>query len=59
MSGYRKQLAQPYLVDKDVTDKLVKEAYDRLQWDVRASHILILCPPDAKPQDTLAPTIRL
>ncbi len=53
LGGYRKQLAQPYLVDKDVTDNLVKEAYDRLKWDVRASHILILCAPDAKPQDTL------
>jgi len=54
LGGYRKQLAQPYMVDKDVTEKLVKEAYDRLQWDVRASHILILCSPDAKPADTLA-----
>src|SRR6266576_3652653 len=32
LGGYRKQLAQPYLVDKDVTDNLVKEAYDRLKW---------------------------
>jgi peptidyl-prolyl cis-trans isomerase SurA len=54
LGGYRKQLAQPYLVDKDVTESLVKEAYSRLQWDVRASHILIMCAPDAKPQDSLA-----
>src|SRR5438067_466488 len=54
LGGYRKQLAQPYLVDKEVTENLVKEAHSRLQWDIRASHILIMCSPDAKPADTLA-----
>src|SRR3954470_9395015 len=44
LGGYRKQLAQPYLVDKDVTEHLMKEAYERLQWDIRASHILVMCP---------------
>jgi len=41
LQGYRKQLAAPYLVDKNVDEKLLKEAYERKQWDVRASHILI------------------
>ncbi|PKP18586.1 MAG: hypothetical protein CVU05_13245, partial [Bacteroidetes bacterium HGW-Bacteroidetes-21] len=41
LQGYRKQLAAPYLVDKDVDDQLLKETYDRMCWDVRASHILI------------------
>lgn len=54
LKGYRKQLAQPYLTDKEVTDALIKEAYDRLQKDVRASHILISVAPDALPKDTLA-----
>lgn len=54
LNGYRSQLAQPYLVDKDVTDKLVKEAYDRMQYDVRASHILIKVDRNASPADTLA-----
>ncbi|MFI5219237.1 MAG: peptidylprolyl isomerase [Bacteroidia bacterium] len=54
LSGYRKQLAQPYLTDKDVSDNLLKEAYDRLQKDVRASHILIKVNADALPKDTLA-----
>ncbi len=54
LRGYRKQLAQPYMTDKEVTDALVKEAYDRLQKDVRASHILISCADDALPIDTLA-----
>jgi len=53
LAGYRKQLAQPYLVDKDVTDNLLKEAYERMKRDVRASHILAKCNPDALPKDTL------
>ena len=47
LSGYRKQLAQPYLTDKEVTDNLIHEAYDRLKYDVRASHILIKFDPCA------------
>ena len=53
LSGYRKQLAQPYLTDREVSDHLIKEAYDRLQYDVKASHILIKVPADALPKDTL------
>lgn len=54
LSGYRKQLAAPYMTDTTVSTQILKEAYDRLQKDVRASHILIRCSPDALPKDTLA-----
>ena len=53
LEGYRKQLAQPYLTDREVTDGLLKEAYDRLQYDVSASHILIKLDQYALPKDTL------
>lgn len=53
LDGYRKQLAQPYLTDKDVNENLLKEAYERLQSDVRASHLLVKCDPNALPKDTL------
>jgi peptidyl-prolyl cis-trans isomerase SurA len=53
LAGYRKQLAQPYLIDKEVNDKLLLEAYNRMQWDIRASHILIKLANDALPKDTL------
>jgi len=53
LAGYRKQLAQPYLIDKDVNEKLLQEAYDRMQWDIRASHILIKVTSSASPADTL------
>lgn len=54
LAGYRKQLSQPYLTDKDVNDKLLKEAYDRMSTEVRASHILIKCAENALPKDTIA-----
>jgi peptidyl-prolyl cis-trans isomerase SurA len=54
LEGYRKQLAQPYLVDNEVTDQLLKEAYERMKTDVHASHVLIKCEPNALPKDTLA-----
>lgn len=53
LDGYRRQLARPYLTDDAMLDHLVKEAYDRKKQEVRASHILINCPPNATPEDTL------
>ncbi len=52
LAGYRKQLAEPYFNDQEVTDELLKEAYDRLMYDVRASHILIKVDENALPADT-------
>ncbi len=53
LNGYKKQLAQPYLTDKEVTEELIKEAYERMKKEVRASHILIKLNADALPKDTL------
>lgn len=50
---YRAQLASPYLTDRETTQRLVQEAYDRTKTERRASHILILCTEDALPKDTL------
>ncbi len=54
LQGYREQLAQKYLVDHEVTEKLIEEAWERSQYDVRASHILINLPEHAAPEDTMA-----
>ena len=51
--GYRKQLAKPYFSNDAATEILVDEAYERMQWDLNASHILIKCDPHAVPADTL------
>ncbi len=53
LGGYRKQLAQPYLTDKDVNEKLLRETYDRMQEDVHASHILVKVTENALPKDTI------
>jgi peptidyl-prolyl cis-trans isomerase SurA len=53
LGGYKKQLSAPYLTDKEVTDNLIKEAYDRSKTEISASHILIKCPEDALPKDTI------
>ncbi len=53
LAGYQKQLAQPYLTDRQMNEYLVKEAYNRLQKEVRASHILINVDPHSSPADTL------
>lgn len=51
--SYRLQLAQPYLTDRTVTQELIKEAYDRLKWELRVSHILFPLAADASPKDSL------
>ncbi|HRN93719.1 MAG: peptidylprolyl isomerase [Chitinophagales bacterium] len=53
LSGYRKQLAKSYLTDKEISEKLLQEAYERSLRDVNASHILIKCDENANPQDTM------
>jgi peptidyl-prolyl cis-trans isomerase SurA len=52
LNGYRDQLAKPYLVDEDINDKLMNEAYQRMQKDVRVSHILLFLDENALPEDT-------
>lgn len=52
-NGYRKQLAKPYLSDKEEVEALVEEAFKRSQYDIHASHILIRCDEFASPDDTL------
>ncbi|MBK6833866.1 MAG: peptidylprolyl isomerase [Bacteroidetes bacterium] len=53
LGGYRKQLAAPYLTDKNVNEGLITEAYERMKTEVRGSHILVKCAEDALPKDTL------
>ncbi|SNR33158.1 peptidylprolyl isomerase [Lutibacter flavus] len=53
LEDYKNRLILPYLKDADVTKKLVEEAYQRLQKEVNASHILINMKPDSSPKDTL------
>ena len=53
LNGYRKQLAAPYLTDKNTNENLLTEAYERLKTEVRASHIMVRVDEVALPKDTL------
>lgn len=53
LSGYKKQLAKPYFTDDLLTETLAKQAYDRSQVAIKASHILITVDETASPEDTL------
>ena len=53
LSTYRGTLAKSYLIDKEVTDQLVEEAYNRLGKEVHVEHILIKCDQNAAPADTM------
>ena len=49
--NYKNQLSNAYTSDKEVTETLVKEAYDRTSEELKAQHILVRNQPG---QDTLA-----
>ncbi len=53
LAGYRRQLAQPYLTDKNTNENLITEAYERMKWEIKSSHILIRCSDIEFPKDTL------
>lgn len=50
--GYRDQLAKPYLNDPTAEEDLIQEAYERLQSEVRAAHIMYALDASALPSDT-------
>lgn len=50
LASYRNQLTPNYLTDRKATEHLVAEAYERMQEEVEASHILIFW-PNANPTD--------
>ena len=50
---YRKQLAKPYLQAKEYKEELINEAYERMRFDVNASHILFRTDQSTLPKDSL------
>ncbi|RBA29221.1 peptidylprolyl isomerase [Flavobacterium tibetense] len=53
LKSYRNQLAKSYLNDSQVTNALIEEAYERMKYEVKASHILVMVEEGALPADTL------
>jgi peptidyl-prolyl cis-trans isomerase SurA len=52
LEGYRQQLTTNYLNDKEVTDRLAREVYERQKKDILLSHILFSLSPNANGEDT-------
>jgi len=51
LDGYRRQLADSYLINKEVTEALTKEAYERMKQDVEVNHIFFQLPASANTED--------
>jgi peptidyl-prolyl cis-trans isomerase SurA len=56
---YRKQLARPYLIEREILDPILRTLYERRQKIVDASHILLRVGQEDPPADTLAAHKRL
>lgn len=41
LQGYRRQLADSYVIDKEVIDQIVDDLYERKKHDLKVSHILV------------------
>lgn len=41
LEGYKNELLQPYLIDNELQEKLVQEAYDRMTKNVNISHLML------------------
>lgn len=59
LAGYRKQLANTYLMDKEVTETLLKELYERMQSDVSFKHIFIGVDSKSSPEQKKSAKIRM
>ncbi|MDZ4700855.1 MAG: peptidylprolyl isomerase [Rhodothermales bacterium] len=59
IDAYRKQLARPYLLEREIMEPILRQLYERRQQIVDASHILVRVAEDASPADTLAAFTKL
>ena len=50
--SYKDQLIKPYLSEAKEQERLVEEAYERMKYEIDASHILITVAPKVSPEDT-------
>jgi len=54
LKNHASQLAQPYLTDRDLLEKMLQEAYNHSLEDAHARQIMVRVSPFARPADTLA-----
>lgn len=54
LNTYKQQVSNSYIMDKEVTEQLIREVYERQRKDISVKHIFFQLPPNPLPQDTLA-----
>jgi len=59
LAGYRRQLADSYLMDKEVMERLTKEVYERKKQDVDIAHILVTVPKNASSKQEEAALMKI
>lgn len=52
--SYRNQLAQPYIENNEVKERIARKAYERKNIETEVSHILLRLPRQYFPKDTIA-----
>jgi len=50
---YIEQLIQNQFDDKNYLENIWKTQYEHMKYDVKVAHIMVKCPPNASPSDTL------
>jgi peptidyl-prolyl cis-trans isomerase SurA len=53
LDSYKVELKKPYLAEANDIDRLAKEAFQRMNKELKVSHILVNVPAGAQPADTL------
>lgn len=53
LDKYKSQLADSYIKDEEIREELVLETYERMKYEINASHILVLTDVNALPADTV------
>ena len=53
LGNYKTQLADSYVKNEEIHEELVQETYERMKYEVNASHILVITEANASPSDTL------
>lgn len=51
--NYKDKAEKPFLIDDSILEDYVKEAYQRLKFEIRASHVLVKLPRNPTSEDTL------
>ena len=55
LKQYKENFLTSFLIDKDIVEPMIKDLYDKKEYEVRASHILINLPmQNMSPEDSIA-----